>query len=240
MAAENDFLLVYAESDNRKRIDIIFEHYDNFLDLADMFEERLFDDIRQEKAFNRREARGDLGIRVQTSGKSDPTCMEATGNLTLIQDIQEGNFDGALKGADEDMKHDIQLQALQDMRTDYKDLNDALIILPAKERKEVRDLLTGERDLQQIADDSKNYYESAKSRVYRNRRKVKKKAIEFIEDTRRKQMRRWEELNNAKDEGTSDGRGIEKSCEERSEKVCRLQRSNETLSHRETYYRRAG
>ncbi len=74
MAAENDFLLIYAESDNGKRIDIIFEHYDNFLELADMFEGRLFDDIKEEKAFNRREARGDLGIRVQTSGKSDPTC----------------------------------------------------------------------------------------------------------------------------------------------------------------------
>ncbi|WP_207637477.1 hypothetical protein [Butyrivibrio sp. XPD2002] len=89
MAAENDFLLIYAESDNGKRIDIIFEHYDNFLELADMFEGRLFDDIKEEKGFNRREARGDLGIRVQTSGKSDPTCMEATGNLTLIQDIND-------------------------------------------------------------------------------------------------------------------------------------------------------
>ena len=240
MAAENDFLLIYAESDNGKRIDIIFEHYDNFLELADMFEGRLFDDIKEEKAFNRREARGDLGIRVQTSGKSDPTCMEATGNLTLIQDIQDGNIDDAMKGADEDMKHDIQIQALQDMRTDYKDLNDAMVILPRKQRNEVKDLLTGERDLQQIADDSKNYYDSAKSRVYRNRSKVKKKAIEFIEDTRRKQMRRRKELCNAKDEETIGGKRTEGTGDVRSEKIRNLQGGDASVFSGETLYRRAG
>ncbi|SDB68095.1 hypothetical protein [Butyrivibrio sp. INlla16] len=33
-------------------------------------------------------------IRVQRSGRSDPTCMEATGNVTLIQDIREGSMIG--------------------------------------------------------------------------------------------------------------------------------------------------
>ena len=73
MSDARSIVKIYAEAEDFKRIDIIFEHFDNFIRLIDMFEEGLRDTLKEEKLYNKRTERGEIGIRVQTSGCSDPT-----------------------------------------------------------------------------------------------------------------------------------------------------------------------
>ena len=69
----------YAQADIEAKIELIIRYYPNFLKIVDLHERELQYIIKQEKAYNRRKAKGDLGVRVQTFGISNPTFNEADG-----------------------------------------------------------------------------------------------------------------------------------------------------------------
>ena len=73
MSAEESIVKIYAEAEDKERINIILEHFDNFIMLIDLFEEDLRNTLKEEKLYNKRAERGDPGVRVQTSGTGDPT-----------------------------------------------------------------------------------------------------------------------------------------------------------------------
>lgn len=66
MLSEKSFVRVYAEAEDMERINIIFKHFDNFQRLIEMFEEDLRNTIKEEKQYNKRSERGDLGVRGAT------------------------------------------------------------------------------------------------------------------------------------------------------------------------------
>lgn len=66
----------YATANIKERIEIILDNYPNFLEIMDGFEESLKYLIINERKMAKRRSRGDLGVRVQTSGFSDPTVMQ--------------------------------------------------------------------------------------------------------------------------------------------------------------------
>ena len=78
MREEANIVEQYADADTSGRIDILIKYYPNFLRLVEGYEQSLSYIIKQEKEYKHRAARGDLGVRVQTSEISDPTAREAT------------------------------------------------------------------------------------------------------------------------------------------------------------------
>ena len=186
MLSEKSFVRVYAEAEDMERINIIFKHFDNFQRLIEMFEEDLRNTIKEEKQFNKRSERGDLGVRVQTSFNGDPTGNGAVRELELVQDIRSGNITKALKGADEDMDHQTEIATLKMMRSDYSDIVKAIETLKPRPRAELMDALNGIRDLSTIAEDSKSDYDATKLRLNRNRNKVRKAAICLMNEKRRR------------------------------------------------------
>lgn len=70
---EDELVDAYGSSNAEERFDLIYENYSVFPQLVDCFEIGLFNTILNEKEYNRRAKNSaDLGVRVQTSNKSDP------------------------------------------------------------------------------------------------------------------------------------------------------------------------
>ena len=64
----------YGKGDPRERFMLIYRNYEVFPQLIDCYELGLFNRILYEKEYNRRKKNGDdLGVRIQTSKKSDPS-----------------------------------------------------------------------------------------------------------------------------------------------------------------------
>ena len=180
MVAKNDIVQDYASSEIDGRIEIIFKHYENFIDIVDMFEDNICDQITEEKRFNRRAEIGDCGVRVQTSRKSDPTASTASNHFDSIIDIRRGNLEKLLEYTDDAEGHREEIETLELMRRDYTSVTSAMSVLSTKDRTELKDVLNKEKAIVDIIESTGNLYESVKSRLYRNRRKVKIQATELI------------------------------------------------------------
>ncbi|WP_026653325.1 hypothetical protein [Butyrivibrio proteoclasticus] len=180
MSAEESIVKIYAEAEDKERINIILEHFDNFIMLIDLFEEDLRNTLKEEKLYNKRAERGDPGVRVQTSGTGDPTGNEATNNVQLARDLQSGNIEQVMRGADEDMEHRDDIETLKMMRSDYSDIIKAIETLKPKPRAELKDILNGVKDISKVAEDSNSGYDATKHRLTRSRGKVRKRAICLI------------------------------------------------------------
>jgi len=180
MSAEESIVQIYARANDPMRINIIFEHFDNFISLVDMFEEDLHCVLKEEKRVNKRDERGDTGVRVQTSVIGDPTGNEATNNVQLMRDMQSGSIAEALKGTDDDIDHETEILTLRMMRSDYRAINKAIEQLKPKPRTELKDILCGVRDLSTIADDTKSGYDATKHRLNRSRGKVRRRGIVYM------------------------------------------------------------
>ncbi len=181
MAAKNGFVQGYASSEIDERVEIIFKNFENFIDLVDMFEDNICDQITEEKRFNRRAEIGECGVRVQTSRKSDPTFSQASNHFDSIVDIRRGNLDKLLEYTDDAEGHRDEIETLELMRRDYTTVTSAMSVLSPKDRTELKDVLNKEKAIVDIIESTGNLYESVKSRLYRNRRKVKIQAKELIE-----------------------------------------------------------
>ena len=71
----------YASGNPNQRFDLIYKNYHTFPKLIDSFETGVFNMILNEREYNRRaKNKADLGVRVQTSNKSDPTAKLAEVN----------------------------------------------------------------------------------------------------------------------------------------------------------------
>ncbi len=180
MSAEESIVKVYARANDPMRINIIFEHFDNFISMVDMFEEDLHCVLKEEKRINKRDERGDTGVRVQTSVIGDPTGNEATNNVQLMRDMQSGSIAEALKGADDDIDHETEIMTLRMMRSDYRAINKAIEQLKPGLRADLKEVLNGAKDLTDLAEDGNSSYNAAKQRMNRARGKVRRLGIVYM------------------------------------------------------------
>ena len=125
MATKANIVQMYAESTPDKRIDIICKNYHNFEAIIKGKISALMFSIEEEKEFNRREGRGDLGIRVKTSGYHSDVTGDTGANETLLEKaIIECDFSGGiLDGTDNEDKHIRDACTLNRMRREYNLFN---------------------------------------------------------------------------------------------------------------------
>ena len=125
----------YAGADVSARIELLIKYYPNFIRLVEGYEQSLSFIIREEKAYARKSRMGDLGVRVQTSGISDPTANAAIENVMIMEAIQKGNIEEITSELDEQVsiKYQEEVMTIQDMREDYQILQNQLFYLPTEE-----------------------------------------------------------------------------------------------------------
>ena len=121
----------YAGADVPARIELLIKYYPNFIRLVEGYEQSLSFIIKEEKAYARKSAMEDLGVRVQTSGTSDPTAKEAIENIMIMEAIQKGNLESLTSELDEQvvMKYQREVVTVQNMREDYQILRNQFFYL---------------------------------------------------------------------------------------------------------------
>lgn len=194
MVVEANFYEVYLNQGYEQRINMILKNYTSFPRMIDGFEEELCDTIIEERAYNRRTEMGDLGVRVQTSGHSDPTFKAAMNHLTTLEIIRKEDLrSGALAGTDEVEKHIMEIRVLNMMRNDYKSVVRAIgATLDDDERDELELTLKRKGQIAMISEERGIEVDSVRKRLKRSRLKVRKQAIVYMEKRYKENSLIWD------------------------------------------------
>ena len=179
--AKANVLEKYLGLTPEKRVDFICKNYSSFLKTIDSYTQGLVYMIEEELDYNRREARGDLGVRVSGGyGHSDSTANKAIQNVSLREAIINCDFtDGILDDTDNEEEIVRAASVLRKMRRDYDLFNSQLQLLSDEDYFAFRLFLSGERSLMEVADEWNIQYETAKKRVYRIRKQIKENVMNF-------------------------------------------------------------
>jgi hypothetical protein len=169
----------YRDLNNKKRVDFILKNYGSIGEYIKSYEEILCDDILGQRAIERRIDRGETGVRVQTSEKSDPTAMAAVDRVTLEESFSLKDNSDRFMCRDAVLNRDAR--TLKIMKRDFKYVIHAMNMLSQHDRCILGEVLRHEKTLDAIAEEKGIQYESAKMYIYRSRLKVRNQALEFIE-----------------------------------------------------------
>jgi hypothetical protein len=181
MASAN-VLEKYAGLTPEKRIDYICKNYARFMGIIESYTQGLIYMIEEEQDFNRREEKGDLGVRIQGGGyHSDRTANQAIRNVSLRDAIIACDFsDGVLDDTDHDEEFMRDAAVLRQMRRDYELFNSQMKQLKENDMLLIQSVLMKEKDLTTIADERGIQYESAYQRVRRIKKEIKTNMFAFV------------------------------------------------------------
>lgn len=175
----------YAESEVEERVKIIMQNYPNFIPFIEGYEKTLVIIIAQEKEYRRKQMHADLGVRVQTSGVSDPTARQAIDNVMIMDAIRNGDIDGISKDLDEEMRsmHEMEIKTLQNMRQDYEIFRDTFHVLDPSMADVFERYLKCGRKTEKLAYDLDMKPETLRSQVCRSKKTLD---MEFASRLQRK------------------------------------------------------
>ena len=119
---EDKLVESYGKATPRERFRLIYKNYSIFPQLVDCYETGLFNRILFEVEYNRRKKNDDdLGVRIQTSHRSDPTAAKAIEHIMIRDAIEECNFSGnILKETDTPGKHKRDILTIHMMRREFE------------------------------------------------------------------------------------------------------------------------
>ncbi len=151
---ERKLIEEYGSATPHERFLLIYKNYSVFPQLVDCYETGLLNRILFEVEYNRRAKNDDdLGVRVQTSNKSDPTMTKAIEHIMIREAVEECNFSGnILKETDTPDKHKRDILTIHMMRREYEVFDTALKALPQKEYGILYSFIYEKKKLQDIAD----------------------------------------------------------------------------------------
>lgn len=170
----------YIKAEPEKKAKYILGNFAVFISIVDSCEHSLKRTIKAERRYNRKNAMGDVGIRVQNSHIGDPTSEEATENIMLDKAFELGDLEKELKDTDCPEWHLRDAEIIEDMREDYSILVDVIHTLKPTEQNLLLPYLTYEKSLRDIADEAGILYESAAVKITRIRTKVRKDAANSL------------------------------------------------------------
>lgn len=175
----SQIVYIYNIADSEGKVRLMLDNYTTFMHMVNAYEFGLINKIREERVTNRRIARGELGVRVQTSNLSDPTSSEGDERDEISNAVKAGDYITALRGADEFEEHKAEITSLKNMREDY-----ALVCsqfgTAGKDGKLFERYLSHEFDLLTIADTEGVSLDAIKQRFRRVRKIIILGAVHWI------------------------------------------------------------
>lgn len=174
MREEANIVEQYAYADTSGRIDILIKYYPNFLRLVEGYEQSLSFIIKQEKEYKHRVSRGDLGVRVQTSGISDPTAREAIDNIMIMDAIRSGDLKSIIRDLDEEVMqlHETEVRTLRNMKEDFSIFKNSFFYLEPESAELFEKYLMTCRRVERLATELDIPTEALKQQVHRMKRVV--------------------------------------------------------------------
>ena len=170
----------YSKTPAAKRVDIIINNFTIFEDLIKGEEECLYVQIRRDQEDRFNEQRSDLGVRIQTSHKSDITGDTATANADTQAGIENGDWRLATRGLKDNIKYRKRIETLQMMRDDYTIVRGKLKGIRDDDHV-FMDYLMKEKNYDEMADNLQLSHEAVRSRVFRTKAILKENALESME-----------------------------------------------------------
>ena len=153
MAVRADIIEIYDISNNRKKISLIIKHYSYWDGILEAFIGNMIEDILDEIRYNRRAAFGDLGVRVQTSGTSNPTEKIAINETMLEKAFEDCDFSGGLlDDTDDSEKYIRAANTIKRIRKDLNTFERQFKLLSDEEKQEVRDYITGKLSIDDLCE----------------------------------------------------------------------------------------
>ncbi len=178
----NGFLLDYKLADPEERLDIMMSNYAMFPKIINKEERKTIYKIKAEKEFIRSHKKDTLGIRVQTSGLSDPTSDEAIINIDLEDAVDKGKLNQKiLDGIDNAIEYESDIAVIKVMKMDYELLSTVIDNLKDSDAKVIKQYLIEGRLMKEIADDEGRSYEAIKKRIERIRVEIHEEIIDCLQ-----------------------------------------------------------
>ena len=143
------------------------------------YREDLIDEVIEQKAYNRRAANGDLGVRVQISiGVSSPTEKQAINHMTIEKAIVDGVLDEEFF-EDTDNQEELirKVTCYHAVSEDVKTFTKKLGSLEQQDQKILKPYIMGQKSMSDLAEDMGIDYRSAIKHIYR----VKKRLIAKVQ-----------------------------------------------------------
>ena len=141
---ETDILRSYRSNDAEGRLAIMLNNYAVFPKIIRKAEKKIQYKIKSEKEYLRSHARCELGVRVQTSGTSDPTFNEASTNIMIEEAFKTGEVDkGLLKGIKDASVYEEEIRLVSIMRMDFELLEEIIEDLDENDSKIMKQYLVG-------------------------------------------------------------------------------------------------
>ena len=178
--AERNLFKKYMKANSSKRVDIIIDHYSDFLEIVDGYTDGLRYMIESEKESNRRKEMGDLGVRIQSGSLGDPTGNQAIRNVMTREALINCDFSGdVMNGVDRVDEFVEHAYLLRDMRNDYELFTRQLSILGSW-KQPYEQYIRGEKNLVDISEEYEITYDSAKTKMHRIRLRMRKQVLSFM------------------------------------------------------------
>ncbi len=182
MSRELNLMMLYGRADSSKRIDLIMGNYMDFMTKVNSYTCGLKRLIISDIECKNREEIGDLGVRIQSGGMhSDPTQKAAIQNIEIADVIVNCDFSSCIfEELDRADEYKRQALILRDMREDYQLFNDLLPFV-GKNQKYFVPYLSGEVDLNDLAEEIGITYDSANKKIKRARKIMKEKMQAYLD-----------------------------------------------------------
>ena len=182
---EEKLVEAYGNSNPHERFLLIYKNYSVFPQLVDCYETGLFNRILFEVEYNRRKKNDDdLGVRVQTSHRSDPTAAKAIEHIMIRDAIEECNFSGnILKETDTPEKHKHDILTIHMMRREFEVFDSALKALPKKEHDILFTFINKERKMLEIAEDRDLAYQTVKNLIGDIKKLLESRTVPYFRET---------------------------------------------------------
>ena len=185
MAVENNdttLLHMYSEAGPEGRLQIMMGNYAVFPKLIRRVEKKVFYKITVEREYMRSLHRGELGVRIQTSGISDITADEAIDHVTVEEAIRTGKYDrGLIRDLENADEYETAIRTINVMRLDYELLTEIIDDLREKDSKVIKQYLVEGKLFKEIADSEGKTYDAIKKRIERIRAEIRDQILDCLE-----------------------------------------------------------
>ena len=181
---EDELVDSYGTGNAKERFDLIYENYSVFPQLVDCFEIGLFNTILNEKEYNKRAKNSaDLGVRVQTSNKSDPTAKMAVERVMIREAIERCDTDGGiLKDTDNPEKHKKDIWTIAMMRREYEVFDSFLNALKGDEYQINYKYIHKDLSVAKIGEERNRTEKTIRNKLCETRKKLEKRIIPFFRE----------------------------------------------------------
>ena len=181
-ANDRDLIGSYRTADPQGRLEIVFANYHIFPKVIRKMEKKTQYKIKAEREYIRSHARGELGVRVQTSNLSDTTADEAIANVTLEEAFTTGVVEeGMLRGLDNASEYEADIRIISIMKDDYELIEECVEDLDDEDCQLMKAFLVQRKFIKEMACEFNLSYDTIKRRIKYLKEFIRDDVIECME-----------------------------------------------------------